>query len=158
MRVVQGSAGFTLVELLVTVVLAGIFLAFFTQMFRASSAQQISTARQSRANNIAFSNLNKFPRPANISPAYVCDPSTTVATNTNNLAINPNAAGTVVLNNASSNREPTDESLGSVVQEVRAFSPQGCVASGNLVKLVSKVQYGYVGQRDEVVYATYVQD
>jgi len=149
--------GFTIVEMLVTLVLAGLFLVFFLQMFRASSAQQMSLVRQAAANDIAKSNLSKFPRTSTITPAYTCDTNTTVASNTNNLMINPNAAGTVILNNSSANREPSTDSTPNLVQEVRAYSPMGCLTTGSPVKIVSRVTYGFTGQQGEAVYATYVQ-
>lgn len=157
MRIGQAHAGFTVVEMLVTVVLAGIFIMFFTQMFRAGAAQQASIVRQAKANNIAYSNMSKFPRASNISPVYVCDTSTNASTNQNNLTINPNAAGTLILSNSSSNKEPVDDSLPNTTQEVRAYSPQGC-GSNTLVKLVSKVTYGFVGQQADTSYATYIQN
>lgn len=150
--------GFTVIEVLVTLVLAVLFLVFFVQMFQAISAQQISATRQSKANNIASSNLNKFARPSDITPSYTCDTSTNVSTNTNNLAINPDASGTVILNNSSANKEPVDTSLGDATQEVRAFSPYGCQGANPLIKLISKVTYGFSGQQNEVVYATYIQN
>ena len=154
MRGIQGSAGFTLVEMLVTVVLAGVFLAFFIQMFRATSAQQSSLIRQSAANDIAKSNLAKFPTAASLTNAptsYLCDSNATG--NTNNLTINPSAAGTSVL--ATSQQEADPGNIGNVVQTVRAYSPRGCGASLP-IKVVSSVEYGFAGQRDTVEYATYV--
>ncbi|QHN43108.1 prepilin-type N-terminal cleavage/methylation domain-containing protein [Candidatus Mycosynbacter amalyticus] len=157
MRDMRSDTGFTLVEMLVTVVLIGIFIAFFVQMFRAGAAQQASIVRQAKANNLAYSNLSKFPRASSISPAYVCDTSTNTSTNQNNLTINPNAAGTLILSDASANKEPTDSALPNATQEVRAYSPQGC-GSNALVKLISTVTYGFTGQQTDASYATYVQN
>lgn len=142
----HSSAGFTIVEMLVTVVLAGMFLAFFVQMFRATAAQQTSLVRQSSANDIARSNLSKFPNTSSI-PGYTCD-------STNDLSSNPNAAGTQIL--AAANYEPDPGNLGTLNQTVYAFSPQGCSGSHPTIKLVSRVEYGFTGQRDSVEFATYV--
>lgn len=162
MRFGHDNAGFTIVEMIVATVLAAVFLAFFIQMFRATSIQQISLSRQGHANNIAFSNLSKFPTKTSITSvgsAYVCDASTSPSTNINNLTINPNAPGTVILNNTSSFRETNTQDLPGIVQEVRAFSPLGCdVPNNNLIKIISKVTYGFIGQQGEAVYATYIQD
>lgn len=154
MRIGQAHAGFTVVEMLVTVVLAGIFLAFFVQMFRATAAQQLSLVRQSIANDIAKSNLAKFPTAGSLTNAptsYVCDTNTTG--NTNNLTVSAAVAGTSVL--ADSQKETDPGTIGELVQTVRAYSPRGC--GPNLpIKVVSTVEYGFVGQRDKVEYATYV--
>lgn len=155
------SAGFTIVEMIVTVVLAGIFLTFFIQMYRATNAQQLSLIRQSTANDIARSNLAKFPTAAAL-PTYVC--STTSSNNPNNLTINPNAPGTSIPLIAPTatpsgpgevRREDTPDNLGTVTQEIRAFSPQGCGAN-EPIKILSRVTYGYEGQQNTVEYATYV--
>lgn len=153
MRGIQGSAGFTLVEMLVTVVLAGVFLAFFIQMFRATSAQQSSLVRQSTANDIAKSNLSKFPTAASAT-GFTCDTTATVSANTNNLAINPNAPGTSILTTAM--QEPDSGTIGTITQTVRAYSPNGCDGTHAPVKIVSSVEYGFAGQRDKVEYVSYV--
>ncbi len=156
MRGSYNNAGFTIVEMLVTVVLASIFLVFFIQMYRATSAQQLSLIRQSIANDIARSNLAKFPTATSVTdtpgPGYTC--STTVGSgNPNNLALNANAPGTQIL--APTSREPDPGNLGTLTQEVRAFSPQDC-GTHKPVKLKSIVTYGFEGQLNTVEYATYV--
>lgn len=149
----QSNAGFTVVEMLVTVVLAGIFIAFFVQMFRATSAQQSALIRQATANDIARSNLSKFPTVASIA-GYTCDTNSSTSANTNNLTINPNAAGTAILSDSQKETDPG--TIGTLVQTVRALSPRGCSGSYLPVKIVSTVEYGFTGQRDTVEYATYV--
>ncbi len=156
MRVAQGIHGFTVVEMLVTIVLAGIFLTFFVQMFRVTSGQQASLTRQATANDIAKSNLNKFPNATDISPSYTCDTSSNTSTNTNNLKIRPSAPGTTILSSSSSNKEPDPGNLGTLVQTVKAYSPAGCTGSYVPIKIESTVEYGFEGQRDKVVYATYI--
>lgn len=152
MRIGEDESGFTIIEVLVTLVLAMLFLVFFIQMFQAITAQQLSVARQSAANDVAFSNLSKFPTVssiADVGTAYTCG-------STNNLAADPNAAGTVILNDSSSFRETNLQNLPEANQAVRAYSPLGC--SSSLVKVVSRVTYGFEGQRGEAVYATYIKN
>lgn len=144
--------GFTVVEVLVTLVLSMLFLVFFIRMFEAINTQQLSTSRQAVANDIAYSNLSKFPTVgsiADVGTAYTCGSS-------NNLAANPDATGTVILSNSSGFRETNLRNLPEVTQEVRAYSPFGC--SSELVKIRSIVRYGFSGQRGEAVYATYIQN
>ena len=158
----RDDSGFTIVEMIVTLVLASLFVIFLVQFFLAAGGQQISVERQAAANNLARTNLSKFPRASSLT-GYTCDPNTTPAANTNNLTINPSANGTLILsntvNNGSTTREAAPAILPNVTQEVRAYSPMGCMPSGSgIVKIVSRVTYGYIGQTGEVVYATYVQE
>lgn len=149
------SEGFTVVEMIVTIVIASLFLTFFIQMFRASSNQQQIVFNQSVVNNMAKSNLDKFPNSAGFSTPYVCDPSTNTSTNTNNQAIRPSAPGTTLLNDSSANKEADPGNVGVLSQSVKAYSPLGCAAN-NPIKIVSTVQFGPPDARDEVVYATYI--
>lgn len=157
----RDDTGFTIVEILVSMVLAMLFLVFFVRMFQAVAAQQVSVVRQSHANDIAFSNLSKFPTSSSIDDigaSYTCDTSTSATANTNNLTINPDANGTVILDDSSDYRETDLQQLPNASQEIRAYSPLGCGSGGELVKLVSTVTYGFTGQQGKAVYATYVQN
>lgn len=145
--------GFTVVEMLVTVVLAGMFLTFFIQMFRATTSQQASVTRLSTAGDIALSNLNKFPS-ASAVPGYTCDDTTVGASNPNNLKLNPSASGVSILDDTT--KEPDPGTLGTLEQSVRAYSPNGCSAVSSVVKLVSTVKYNFGGQQQEVTHVTYV--
>lgn len=165
------SNGFTIVEMLVTVVLAGIFLTFFLQMYRATNAQQQSLIRQSIANDIARSNLAKFPIALSVTNATCnngrvntndcgasgmpqCDSIGTSANSTNNLKVRKDAPGTSITLAA----EPDPGTLGAITQSIRAFWPQGC-GSNVPIKVTSSVEYvfgGSAGQSNTVEYSTYV--
>jgi type II secretory pathway pseudopilin PulG len=147
------SEGFTVVEMIVTIVIASLFLTFFIQMFRASSNQQQIVFNQSIVNDIAKSNLDKFPSTSGLT--YTCDTNPSVAANTNNLAIRADAPGTTLLQDSSPNKESDPGYLGVLNQTVKAYSPLGC-AVNNPVKIESRVQFGPPDARDEVVYATYI--
>lgn len=162
MRVIYGrQGGFTIVEMLVTVVLAGLFVTFFVQMFHAMAAQQLSLVRQASAQDIAKSNLSKFPTSnaiaAVVDPVPACNTTTTPASsNDNNLTINASAVGTTLLNDSSSYKEADPGTIGELVQRVQAFYPAGCNGTTVPIKVESSVEYGFVGQRDKVVYAAYI--
>lgn len=161
MRGLYQGAGFTIVEMLVTVVLAGIFLTFFLQMYRATSAQQASLTRQAAVNDIAKSNLNKYPTSNVFDSLYTCDTDPSATTNTNNLTINKNAAGNIILDSTSvdpniNHGEPDPGNLGTLVQRVKVYWPLGCSGGHVPIKIESTVEYGFTGQRDKVVYATYI--
>lgn len=150
----RASGGFTVVEIIVTTVIAGLFVTFFVQMFRTSSNQQQVVINRSAASDIARSNLNKFPTSSSISPAYVCDAVGTATTNTNNLTIRTDAPGTELL--TASNKEADPKNLGTLTQSVRAFSPYGC-GGNSPIKIISSVDYGPDDARNKVTYATFIQ-
>jgi prepilin-type N-terminal cleavage/methylation domain-containing protein len=52
--------GFTIVEVIVTMVVLSIFLAGIVQIFLLLESQRINVARQSKANDIAYSYLRKY--------------------------------------------------------------------------------------------------
>ena len=151
------ETGFTIVEVIVTLTLAALFVAFFVQMFESIAAQQFSVSRQATAHNIASSNLSKFPSSSAIddllgSGAYSCSPS---PSSENDLTSNPRAPGTVLIAPGSTHIEPDTQGLPNPVQEVRAYSPLGC--SNGLIKIESTVSYGFTATQGEAVYATYIR-
>lgn len=176
------TAGFTIVEMLVTVALAGIFLTFFIQMYRATNAQQLSLIRQSTANDIAKSNLAKFPTAASVKTAACaaigaadtrecgnssprCDTTGTSTNSFNNLAIRADAPGTAIIGVKTAGgapivsiTEPDPGNLGTVTQTVRAYWPQGCGAGDDVpIKVNSRVDYVFGdAQTNSVEYSTYV--
>lgn len=152
----KNSEGFTVVEMIVTVVIASLFLTFFIQMFRTASNQQQIVFNQSVVNAIVKSNLDKFPASAGFDTPYVCDTNPSTTANVNNLAIRSDAPGTVLLDDSSTNREPDPGNIGELNQSVKAFSPFGCGAE-KPIKVVSSVEFGPPDARDEVVYATYIE-
>lgn len=56
----HSSAGFTLVEAIVTLAVLGIFLTGFFQGYVLLESQRVAVARQAIANDTAYSNLRKF--------------------------------------------------------------------------------------------------
>ena len=149
-----GETGFTIVEVIITLTLAALFLAFFVQMFESIAAQQFSTARQATANDIAFSNLSKFPTADSISDAVAGGYTCTIG-GQNDLTSAGTKTGTLVLDNSSPLREQELRGLPEPIQEVRAYSPLGC--DNDLIKIESRVSYGFTRTQGEAIYATYVR-
>lgn len=145
-----GESGFTIVEVIVTLTLATLFLAFFVQMFESIAAQQFSTARQATANDIAFSNLSKFPSVDSVNDTitYNC-----TAGDQNDLTSTGTKTGTAIP--TADYAETNTRGLPNPVQEVRVYSPLGC--GNSLMKIESKVSYGFTSTQGEAVYATYVR-
>ncbi len=146
----QEQQGFTIVEVIVTLVVLSLFLTGFFQAYLLLESQRINVVRQAKASDIAYVNLGKYPaKPAN-------------------LDCTTNASGTV-LGSTKSGRTTntynfvaeTDVSLlGTTNQEVVAYAPNGCDTTtptafkGGMVKIVSTVEYS--GNRS-VQHVTYVQ-
>lgn len=150
----KAELGFTLVEVYVAIVLMVLFIAVIAQLFQSSSVQDAAIKRQIAASNYAQANLTKFDSKEAL-PSYTCDTQTGGA-NRNNLALNPNAPGDVVLTGESSNAEDLGASLINPSQEVRAFTPSGCDNS-SLIKLVSTVHYGNEATRKSAIHVKYVK-
>lgn len=148
----MSETGFTIVEVIVTLTLAAFFVAFFVQMFESIAAQQFSSVRQATAHNIAFSNLGKFPDSEAVKD--VLGGSFPCSDSINNLT-RGNVPGTVLISNSSPRRETNTQGLPNPTQEVRAYYPLGC--GNSLIKIESKVSYGFSATQGEAIYATYVR-
>lgn len=150
------DSGFTVVEMVVTMVILALFLGGFLQSYLLVDSQRVKLAQQSRASDVAYSNLRKFAsRPSGLTCTAAMD-----------LIANANAPGVLLgdQNNTVTSSaygfiaEPTSvtQSLGSgATQEVRAFAPDGCANfATNPVKITSVVTYGSSG--DKVQHASFV--
>lgn len=153
------QSGFTIVELIVTIVVAGMFIAIISQMNSFVVKVATSSNRFALASNLAYSNLRIY---ANGQPAsafgFVCNGDDTSDTESvtpyNDGFKHSDAAGTPLIDTNSTtaiyNLPPP------VIQKVTAVAPYGC---GNTVKampvrIVSTVTYGNPARK--VVHATYV--
>ena len=95
-QILPQSDGFTVVELLVTLIVATMFLVTFYGMFIAINAFNVSAKQRSLADNTAYSVLRKYASP-DISPDtwFACS-TETGSSNDNDRAVNSNATGTVI--------------------------------------------------------------
>lgn len=135
------EGGFTIVEMIITLIVMSVFLMFFFQSFLAAQSQHTAVVRLSSANDIAMANLHKFAKKVDL-PVVTCDSSTNLVTN----ASAPGAPVTFTQESLSSTNLPS-----TTTQEVRAFYPQGC--DPNMpVLLQSKVMFG----TETVTHATYI--
>jgi Tfp pilus assembly protein FimT len=152
------SAGFTIVEVMVTLAMTALFLTFFFQMYLAMESQRIGVARQALASDIAYTNLRKFTK---IPSSLTCSSSMDLVANSSATGFSlgtqtdwqtPNIWGFQAESPASTKQ------LGSTsTQSIKAFAPKGCsgtTINGNLVKIESTVTYG--ANNDKVVHASYI--
>lgn len=136
----QQREGFTVVEVLVTIAIAAVFIGAITQLHIAQSKVTSALKAYNIADALAYNNLRTF--------AYGKAPSWFNCTYT---AGNPNP-DTLLNKNT-----PVDGLPSPVLQTVIATAPYGCGGSsttlGYPIRVVSTVKYG--PDAKEIVHATY---
>ncbi len=160
--VVQNTEdGFTIVEMVVTLVVMTLFVTLLFQTYLADIAQQTHILQQASANDIAITNLKKIvARTSPLLSSITCDPS---SSSQNNLTTNASASGSIIATNAAGGTpqwtatQATAEPItgtrlpSSTTQTLTAFFPEGCGLTMP-VEIVSTVNYG----SDSATHATYV--
>lgn len=87
--------GFTAIEMLITIVVAGMLIISFYMLYMVISTSAAQTRSRADASDLAYSYLRKYAS-ANSSPTwFVCD-TTTGSGNTNDRVMNSNATGQVL--------------------------------------------------------------
>lgn len=121
------ESGFTVAEMVITMVVMAIFLTLLFQMYIASVGQQALVEKRSLASDVALTNLKKITSRGmvNVSPT-TCDSTSNGSLNPNNRLENTGATGSLV-----SGSQVTYEALSSTIlngaaQEVRVIYPRGC--------------------------------
>lgn len=132
------QSGFTVVELLTTIIVATLFVATFYQMFVVLVGVNATARSISQANSLAYSNMRRYPTAASITATGItcASPGTT-----GNLL---NSTGPDLVNYPE---------LGVRSEVVTASFPYGCAAVYDVIKIVSTVTYG---TNSRVSHATYV--
>jgi len=160
MKTISRQFGFTLVELIVTIVITGIFIGAITQSSASVLNLAIRAHRFEMASNLAYNNMRIYANGQKATDfGFNCngDVGTDVAP-FNDAAIHSDATGTVLINTTSAGS--INDLPGPVVQSVTAVAPYGCgntvinTSIGPVVRILSTVTYGTPAQK--VVHATYV--
>lgn len=127
------QSGFTVVELLVTIIVAALFVGIFYNMFVILVGVNASARNISQSSDLAYSNMRRYPTAA--STALSCSGSSTNLLNVTGV-------------------DSSYPELGTITETVTASYPYGCTAVYDVIKLVSVVTYG--SNSKKVSYATYV--
>jgi len=149
----HAEEGFTIVEMIVTLVVMSVFLTMALQAYLAANAQQVSIVRFAAAYDIVKANLGKIATRADIpTGTEVCqtehDPDG--LPNNNNQLINPDAPGSTIELHDIESTEPginaastADTPLANMPldQTLKVLYPQGCDGDAP-AKIVSEVTYG----------------
>ena len=153
--------GFTVVEMIVTVVILSIFSVGIFQSYLLFESQRVEVARQARASDIAYSNLRKFTtRPPNLT----CNPGKMDLT-ANNASTKPgvelgnesNYPGSSVYGFTAEGGTTLEHMGKGTEQTVTAFAPNGCTGTSftnDTVKIESTV---ILGNGESVTHASYIQ-
>lgn len=157
----QQTAGFTIVEIVVTLALVSLFLTFFFQMFLATESQRIGVARQAQASDLAYSNLRKVTtRPAGL-PCDAAKMDLTAsdgATKEGLLIGDQNNVSTPSSFGFLAEPVSVTKTLGDNVEQLmKVYAPRGCSGTAftdNPIKVESTVIYG--PKRDKVIHASYI--
>lgn len=123
--------GFTVVEMLVTVIVSAAFAFIFYQLFVSSTKLNDLARRDAIAGEIAYSNLKKYPTAASVGGSANC--------------ASPNASNTVTTTT-------TYPDIGQVTETIVSSWPFACT-NPDIMKLESSVSYkGGVNKVSYVVY------
>lgn len=138
----SSTAGFTIIETIVTLIVLSLFLGLFFQSFMAMSSQRLSVARQAMANDIAYANLRKITARLG-----------TITCQTGGFVL---LSSTNATDNGATFRKETDDLLGpNRSQSVKAYPTNGCSGTNftdNPVRVESQVTFNGV----TVTHASYI--
>lgn len=129
----NNERGFTVIEMLVTVVVAAIFAFMFYQLFISSTKLNDTARRDAIASEIAYSNLKKYPTAASVTGLAAC--ATPSPTNTESVT-------------------NTYDDIGQVTETIVSSYPFAC-DNPDILKVESSVSYK--GGANKVSYVAYVR-
>lgn len=135
------QSGFTAVELIITITVAGIFVIALYQLFGTINASMSLARQKAVASEIAYSYLRRYTG-ANVQPATWFTCSTAAgSSNTNDYTVNTNAAGQTI---ASGSVTGVTTLPGPVTYSVKALAVYGCSGAnaGTPLRIESTVTYG----------------
>jgi len=155
--------GFTVVEMVVTLVVVGVFLGLLFQTYMAGLAQQSAVTKRAAADDIAETNLRKITsRSSSLLSSITCISSganknavtsdTDITNETTGVAP---AAVTNLFKEPDSSLKTAGLSPGQTKQTLRVLYPRGCSDPSMPMLIISTVTYGS-GASDKVTHASYV--
>ena len=122
--------GLTVTELIITIFVASIFVMAIYQLYTISVVNNVDSRRLSLANDMAYTELRKYPTAASI-PSFTCNADTD-KTNASYTGLGYTVSTSTV---TSSTTLPNP-----VVTKISAFNPKGC--SSALKEVTVTVSYG----------------
>ncbi|HUO61909.1 MAG TPA: hypothetical protein VMT96_00455 [Candidatus Bathyarchaeia archaeon] len=153
----RSAEGFTVAELVVTVVVLSIFLYTLFQGYLVIQTQRLNVARQAHASDIAYTNLRKVTsRPAALTQT-VCNTNASIMDLTAGTQSTEPGLDITQYGYTLESTTNLTQTLGSTAtQTLVAYAPQGCANLTTApVEIVSTVTFGTNG--DKITHAAYVQ-
>lgn len=149
------AAGFSLVELIITIIVATAFLTSVAGVMSFINSSATDARQQEAASELAYNNLRMYANSEK--PRWfdcIGDESSERTPPFSDGKSKPGATGQVLLENSSTN--PINNLPGPVIQKVVAVAPYGCgeSAAGMPIRIQSEVVYGPNNRK--MVHATYV--
>ena len=158
----KSESGFTLIEVVTTLFVVSLFLAFFFQLTITAQKQRSAVEKRSIAADIAYSNLKKFPqRPSTLT----CTAGDDMDQSTAGSESKPGrliGSSVPAENPATFNFSPEPSNVVSRLgtyskQTVRAFAPQGCASPDAPIRIESVVLYGDTeATAERIVHAAFI--
>ena len=152
---IKDKNGFSMLEMVVAITLGAIFLLSATTLSIAIESSMSATRFESIASDVSYRYLRKYVSVDNKPTWFACSTATGTS-NTNDLTVNPNAAGQTVESGAltfagTGLPEP-------VSYAVIAVAPYGCtgVNTGTPILVTSRITYGPNSSRiEQATYENY---
>ncbi|TAH33227.1 hypothetical protein EYC58_01190 [Candidatus Saccharibacteria bacterium] len=145
------SDGFTVAELLVTLIVATMFIVTFYGMFISINSFNVAAKQRSLADNVAYSKIREYASP-DISPAtwFTCS-TQTGSNNDNDRVVNSDAAGTTI---ASGNLTTAETGLpGPISYTVNALAIYGCAGANAGKPIRVRVDLTYGPKSEKITHA-----
>ena len=146
--------GFTIVEMIVSIVVFAVFFGFLMQAFLTAQSQRIRVDRNAAANELAASILHKYGSVAQLPGAInatTCDNISTGSANPNNIIKNKNAVGTEITIAQDLPEHTSLPPVPKTKQQAFVLYPQGC-APGMPIMVKAVITYN----SEAVTRATYI--
>ena len=165
-NVKETSGGFTIVEVIVTLVVTSLFIWFFFQSYIVMESRRIAVAQRAIASDVAYTNLQKFSiRTPLMNDKAICNNATMDITTTNAqtkdgllLGNESNTTLTSIYGFMAETGDAVAKLSNPVKQTVLAYATHGC-AGDNFTEyplmIVSKVKYG--NNNEEVSHASFIK-
>jgi prepilin-type N-terminal cleavage/methylation domain-containing protein len=152
------ESGFTLVEMIVTLVIMSLFSTLFINMFSAAQLQRVNVVRVSAANDMAVTNLEKFSTRQDIEDisGSACTSSNDVTQPGNSGLINNVMSGTLLSGWSQETPEAPLPPSPSTSQRIYVVYPQGCDADMP-IQVKSVVEFNNGTGTERVIHSAYVR-
>ncbi|MDB5183708.1 MAG: hypothetical protein JWO07_389 [Candidatus Saccharibacteria bacterium] len=155
----QTDKGFTLVELIIALFVLTLFITLFFQLFLSNEAQRVAITRRAIANDIAQTNLLKYPSQDDIPSSITCNSTDTSGANPNNELYNTGLTGSdtggTEITGYHAESIPAPLNSATTQQHIYVIYPRGCGAQLP-VEIRSAVTFDGPAGQETVVRAAYV--